>query len=238
MITLLAIKGPKATEMSVNALIGCEVGEGEIVFTSLSDQWQHRSLHGMVRSIAANMLEGVTSGFKKDLEIRGVGCGAAQGFDPRDQLAARTRSIWRSSRSRSRSLRTSCRDGERNLSPRRAGAFAAKIRSFYPPELMFGTWASMLFTERRYRATGAPKRWVPGSAGLLTAERKISWLKKNKHQVRARRKQGLRKRIKGTSERPRLSVFRSAKHIYAQIHRRHRRGHPGRRLVAEAERRW
>ena len=40
---------------------------------------------------------------------------------------------------------------------------------------------------------------------------------KNKHQVRARRKQGLRKRIKGTSERPRLSVFRSAKHIYAQL---------------------
>ena len=40
---------------------------------------------------------------------------------------------------------------------------------------------------------------------------------KNKHQVRKRRKQGLRKRIKGTSERPRLSVFRSAKHIYAQL---------------------
>jgi large subunit ribosomal protein L18 len=40
---------------------------------------------------------------------------------------------------------------------------------------------------------------------------------KTKQQVRARRKQGLRKRISGTSERPRLSVFRSAKHIYAQL---------------------
>ena len=38
-----------------------------------------------------------------------------------------------------------------------------------------------------------------------------------KTQRRARRKRGLRKRISGTSERPRLSVFRSAKHIYAQI---------------------
>ena len=40
---------------------------------------------------------------------------------------------------------------------------------------------------------------------------------KTKQQVRARRKQGLRKRIQGTAERPRLSVFRSAKHIYAQL---------------------
>jgi len=40
---------------------------------------------------------------------------------------------------------------------------------------------------------------------------------KTKQQVRARRKQGLRKRISGTPERPRLSVFRSAKHIYAQL---------------------
>ena len=40
---------------------------------------------------------------------------------------------------------------------------------------------------------------------------------KTKQQARARRKQGLRKRISGTSERPRLSVFRSAKHIYAQL---------------------
>ena len=40
---------------------------------------------------------------------------------------------------------------------------------------------------------------------------------KNKHQTRARRKMGLRKRIRGTAERPRLSVFRSTKHIYAQL---------------------
>lgn len=38
-----------------------------------------------------------------------------------------------------------------------------------------------------------------------------------KFQRRIRRKRGLRKRIRGTSDRPRLSVFRSAKHIYAQI---------------------
>jgi large subunit ribosomal protein L18 len=40
---------------------------------------------------------------------------------------------------------------------------------------------------------------------------------KTKQQARSRRKQGLRKRIRGTAEKPRLSVFRSAKHIYAQL---------------------
>jgi large subunit ribosomal protein L18 len=38
-----------------------------------------------------------------------------------------------------------------------------------------------------------------------------------KEQIRLRRKSSIRKRVHGTSERPRLSVFRSAKHIYAQV---------------------
>ena len=41
--------------------------------------------------------------------------------------------------------------------------------------------------------------------------------KKSKQASRVRRKRSIRKRLSGTSERPRLSVFRSAKHIYAQI---------------------
>jgi large subunit ribosomal protein L18 len=41
--------------------------------------------------------------------------------------------------------------------------------------------------------------------------------KKDKNQARARRKKSIRKRISGTSERPRLSVYRSNKHIYAQV---------------------
>ena len=44
--SLLAVKGPKGQlEMDVNALIGCEVGEGQIVFTRPSDHRDHRSLH-------------------------------------------------------------------------------------------------------------------------------------------------------------------------------------------------
>ena len=39
----------------------------------------------------------------------------------------------------------------------------------------------------------------------------------SKEQTRARRKRRIRKRLSGSAERPRLSVFRSAKHIYAQV---------------------
>ena len=41
--------------------------------------------------------------------------------------------------------------------------------------------------------------------------------KKDKNQARSRRKKSIRKRISGTTERPRLSVYRSNKHIYAQV---------------------
>jgi large subunit ribosomal protein L6 len=47
--------------------------DGEIVVERPSDQPEHRSLHGLTRTLVANMIEGVTTGYKKTLEIVGVG---------------------------------------------------------------------------------------------------------------------------------------------------------------------
>jgi large subunit ribosomal protein L6 len=47
--------------------------EDEIVVTRPTDRGQHRALHGLTRSLVANMVEGVTTGFSKTLEIQGVG---------------------------------------------------------------------------------------------------------------------------------------------------------------------
>jgi len=48
--------------------------EGEdLVVTRPTDRGEHRALHGLTRSLVANMVEGVTSGFEKRLEIQGVG---------------------------------------------------------------------------------------------------------------------------------------------------------------------
>jgi large subunit ribosomal protein L6 len=47
--------------------------DGKLLVSRPSDSKQHRSLHGLTRTLVANMVTGVTQGFKKDLEINGVG---------------------------------------------------------------------------------------------------------------------------------------------------------------------
>ena len=54
-----------------------EQQNGDIVVTRPTDRKEHRALHGLTRSLIANMIEGVTSGFEKRLEIQGVGYRAA-----------------------------------------------------------------------------------------------------------------------------------------------------------------
>src|SRR3954468_24943078 len=48
----------------------------ELLVKRPTDRAEHRGLHGLTRSLVANMVEGVTSGFTKTLEIQGVGCRA------------------------------------------------------------------------------------------------------------------------------------------------------------------
>jgi len=50
-----------------------EQQEGQIVVTRPTDRGQDRALHGLTRTLVANMVEGVTKGFEKKLEIQGVG---------------------------------------------------------------------------------------------------------------------------------------------------------------------
>ena len=53
--------------------IGVEQGDGVLTVTRPTDRGEHRALHGLIRSLVANMVEGVTSGFEKRLELQGVG---------------------------------------------------------------------------------------------------------------------------------------------------------------------
>jgi len=71
---LVRVKGPKG-ELSerVGRDLGVEQENGEIVVTRPSDRGEHRALHGLTRSLIANMVQGVTEGFEKRLEIQGVG---------------------------------------------------------------------------------------------------------------------------------------------------------------------
>jgi len=76
---VITVKGPKGelTKQFSNEL-GIEVAEGVINVTRPSDDKRHRSLHGLTRTLIANMVEGVTNGYSKTLEIEGVGYRAAK----------------------------------------------------------------------------------------------------------------------------------------------------------------
>src|ERR687886_1006250 len=57
--------------------IAVEKADGEVLVTRPTDRGEHRALHGLTRSLIANMVTGVTEGFEKRLEIQGVGYRAA-----------------------------------------------------------------------------------------------------------------------------------------------------------------
>lgn len=71
---LVTVKGPKGSlERKLPAEISVAVNDNEVVVTRPSDLKKHRALHGLTRTLVANMVEGVTNGFSKVLEINGVG---------------------------------------------------------------------------------------------------------------------------------------------------------------------
>ena len=70
----LSVKGPKGQlELHVHPDMTVVVDESEVRVERPSDHKDHRALHGLTRSLIANMVEGVTDGFSKTLEIIGVG---------------------------------------------------------------------------------------------------------------------------------------------------------------------
>ena len=70
----LIVKGPKGElKQSVDRDITIEVKDGQVLFTRPTDQIRHRAMHGLYRALVENMVKGVTEGFKKNLELVGVG---------------------------------------------------------------------------------------------------------------------------------------------------------------------
>jgi large subunit ribosomal protein L6 len=71
---LLTVKGPKGElKQEIDRDITIQVKEGQVEFERPTDQIRHRAMHGLYRSLVDNMVVGVTQGFKKNLELVGVG---------------------------------------------------------------------------------------------------------------------------------------------------------------------
>ena len=132
----VTVKGPKG-ELSerINPEITVSQDDGTVTVTRPTDRGPHRALHGLTRSLVANMVTGVTEGFEKRLEIQGVGYRAAlKGQDLEMQLGF------------SHPVNVKAPDGisfevpqptqiiVRGISKQRVGETAAQIRKWRPPE--------------------------------------------------------------------------------------------------------
>lgn len=74
----ISVKGPKGElKQQLDRDIKIELNDGTLEVTRPTDQIRHRALHGLYRALISNMVEGVTNGFKRDLELVGVGYRAA-----------------------------------------------------------------------------------------------------------------------------------------------------------------
>ena len=70
----VTVQGPKGTlTKEIHPLMQVEVGANEILVKRPNDEKEAKSLHGLSRTLVANMVEGVTNGYSKTLEVNGVG---------------------------------------------------------------------------------------------------------------------------------------------------------------------
>jgi len=70
----ILVKGPKGEiSRTLHVDMALALEEGSVVVRRPSDETRHKALHGLTRTLVANMVEGVTKGYAKTLEIQGVG---------------------------------------------------------------------------------------------------------------------------------------------------------------------
>ena len=130
------VKGPKGElSFDVHPDMRVAIDDGVVTVTRPSDEPQHRALHGLTRMLVANMVEGVTAGFSKALEIQGVGYRAMQkgsgielhlGFSHTIQYPAPD--------GVSLELPDQTTIVVTGVDKQKVGQAAAEIRSFRPPE--------------------------------------------------------------------------------------------------------
>ena len=71
---VVTVKGPKGTlTQQFNPNMTIKVENGEVLVTRPNDAKENRALHGLTRTLIHNMVQGVTEGFKKELDVNGVG---------------------------------------------------------------------------------------------------------------------------------------------------------------------
>jgi large subunit ribosomal protein L6 len=115
--------------------ITIEQSDGEIVVSRPTERGEDRALHGLTRSLVANMVEGVTKGFEKALEIQGVGYRASmRGTDLELNVGYSHPVVMKAPDGISFDVPAPTQVIVKGIDKQRVGQVAAEIRAVRPPE--------------------------------------------------------------------------------------------------------
>ena len=133
---LIQVEGPKGKlEFQLPEGVSIEVSDNEVQVNRASDHRVHRALHGTARSLISNMVEGVTNGFTKELEIHGVGLRASVKGKAIDLNLGFSHPVLHPI---PESLTVTVADNTKikveGIDKQIVGQFAAEVRAYYPPE--------------------------------------------------------------------------------------------------------
>ncbi|MEW2220635.1 MULTISPECIES: 50S ribosomal protein L6 [Streptomyces] len=133
----VAVKGPKGS-LSHTVAAPIEIAKGEdgaLVVTRPNDESRNRALHGLSRTLVANMITGVTNGFSKDLEISGVGYRVqAKGSDLEFSLGYSHPILVEAPEGISFKVESPTKFTVEGIDKQRVGEVSAKIRKLRKPD--------------------------------------------------------------------------------------------------------
>ena len=209
---VVTVKGPKGQlTRTVPATIAVQQVDGQLLVTRPNDERDNRALHGLTRSLVNNMVVGVTDGFRKQLEIVGVGYRAeSQGADGiRLALGFSHPVLVKAPEGITFEVPVPTQIVVNGIDKEVVGQVAADIRSIRKPEPYKGKGV-------RYQGERVLRKAGKAGKKLVSTMMRAS-IAQIRRESRIRRHRRVRKKIHGTAERPRLAVYRSNKHVVAQV---------------------
>jgi large subunit ribosomal protein L6 len=130
------VNGPLGTlQQQVPQRMRVEQENGSITVTRPTERGDDRALHGLTRTLIANMVEGVTKGFEKRLELQGVGYRAAmQGADLRVDVGYSHPVVMKAPQGVTFEVPTPTEIVVKGVDKQQVGQIAAEVRRVRPPE--------------------------------------------------------------------------------------------------------
>ncbi|HEV2261061.1 MAG TPA: 50S ribosomal protein L6 [Candidatus Rubrimentiphilum sp.] len=130
------VKGPKG-ELRQRTMrhVAVRVQDGKVIVERSGNEKQHRAAHGLTRTLVNNMIEGVSKGFRKSLEIQGVGYRAAKSGEKLNLTLGLSHPVsYQPPKGVALSIEGTNKIHVEGIDKQQVGQVAAEIRNLRPPE--------------------------------------------------------------------------------------------------------